>query len=118
MCDLGEDGDVLRRSLERAGVGDPAEPMVSGGSPPGDDGVGTVRLSLSPDEAARVDAALSGTGLDEVMRAAPAVLSPMFRGGGIPDGYEDGLRDATEDLRGLYRFAAGQGLAVALVFQG
>ncbi len=118
LCDLGEDGDVLRQVLERADFKDLAGLMISGGRPVGDDGVGTVCLSLAPDEVTRVDGTLSGIDLDDVMRAAPAVLSPMFRAGGIPEGYEDGLRDCLEELRAVYRLAAGRGLAVAQVFQG
>ncbi|MFE2099904.1 MULTISPECIES: DUF1877 family protein [unclassified Streptomyces] len=117
LCDLGEEGDVLQRLLERANVGDLAELMISGGTLLGDDGVGTVCLSLTPDEVLQVDNALSGVDLDEVMRAAPTVLSPMIRGG-IPDGYVEDLRDCLEELRGTYRLAAGQGLAMAQVFQG
>src|SRR3954447_18855246 len=95
LCDLGEEGDVLRQLLERANVGDMAELMISGGTLLGDDDVGTVCLSLTPNEVTQVDSTLSGIDVDDVMRAAPAVLSPMIRGG-IPDGYVEGLRDSLQ----------------------
>ncbi|MEV5435736.1 DUF1877 family protein [Streptomyces sp. NPDC052682] len=116
-CDLGEEGDILRQLLLRAGAGDLAEPAVSGGTLLGDDGAGTVCTVLLAGDVARVDGFLSGIRVDDVMRTAPEVLSGIIRGP-VPDGYLEDLSEYLADLRDVYGRAARAGLCMAFVYEG
>jgi hypothetical protein len=117
FCDLGEDGDVVERLLLRVNAGDIAELAVSGGTVLGDDEVGTVCMFLSEVEVDMVARFLASTSVEEVMQAAPDVLSGIIRGE-IPEGYMADLRQCIQELWTVYALAARKGLCVAQVYEG